>query len=126
MLTIRSTVAAVLLVCLLSCDLIEPEAAGRLQVSRDPPRLVLRNTGTQTIYFVAMERSTAAASFWGPCYEPEICPRIEPGKHRLLPYDSIRGYRPDADTAHVYWWHLVPHAGGGFRSDRVRVVEVPF
>ena len=41
-----------------------------------------------------------------------------------VPYGKIVGYTPAAREAIVYWWHLMPDGGSGFRPDSLRAVVV--
>ena len=123
----RPLLAGFLLALPASCTgLTDPGRESELRVTRDPPELLLTNAGSRPVYFTAYEETTAALTLWGPCDDPERCPRVAPGERRALSYGEVSGYRPGADVALVYWWHLEPEAGGGFRADSVRVESVRF
>ena len=123
----RSLLGAFLLACSAACAaLTEPDAAPSLQVSRRPAELVLTNATERPVYFAAFEEQTAAVTFWAPCDDPERCPHVAPGERKLIPYSAVSGYRPGAEVALVYWWHLVPKPGGGFRPDSTRVEAIRF
>lgn len=116
--------AVVVLVLAAGCNLAtDIFGDGELRVSRTGTSFQLRNTSDRAIYYFAIEEELAARTFWGPCDRPESCPRVPPRSRIELPYDSVAGFGPDAELALVYWWHLVPKAGGGHRADSVRVVR---
>lgn len=102
------------------------DGEGGLTVRATGSRLELANRGDATVYYQLFEANTAALSLWGACDHPsQPCPRVAAGRTAMVPYDSISGYKPGADSAIVYWWHLLPKAGGGYRVDEVRSRRVP-
>jgi hypothetical protein len=71
-----------------------------------------------------VERSTAALILWGPCDEPSRCAHVPANSSVELQHSVITGYETGSSEAIVYWWHLTPKAGGGFRPESVRSVVV--
>ena len=95
-----------------------------LQVDAIPPRLILANESSATVYVVVIERNSLAVVDWIPCIDPVMCPGIQPGADSIIRYDRITGYDSGEDEAVVYWWHLVPRSGGGYQPDEIRQVIV--
>jgi hypothetical protein len=93
-------------------------------VTRRAHALRLTNTTTEPVYWFAIESATAARVDWFGCYDPARCPSIPPGQTRRLPYDSIMGYSRGAEKVIIYWWHLVPDAQRGFRTEGMRSILV--
>jgi len=98
--------------------------AGGLAVQAVPPVLQLTNQSSAPIYSFAVERGAAAAINWAPCTDPARCAGLSPGATTALPYTQISFYTPAAHEAIVYWWHLIPATGTGFRPDSIRAVVV--
>jgi hypothetical protein len=97
---------------------------GRLAVQAVPPVLQLTNQSPAPVYFVAIERGATAKINWAPCTDPAQCAGLAPRATTALPYAQIGFYTPAAREANVYWWHLIPATGTGFRPDSIRVVVV--
>jgi hypothetical protein len=99
-----------------------PEDAGlRVEVDAPGRALTLANGDTATLYYQLFERRFAALVNWAPC-RPDImtCPAVAPNGRTRIPFDSIRGYGPDARDAIVYWWRLRRLPDGSARPDSVR------
>jgi hypothetical protein len=97
---------------------------GRLAVQATPPVLQLTNQSPAPVYSFATERGAAAKSNWAACTDPARCAGLAPGTTTALPYTQIASYTPAAREAIVYWWHLIPATGMGFRPDSIRAVVV--
>jgi hypothetical protein len=97
---------------------------GRLAVQAVPPVLQLTNQSLAPVYSFAVERGTAAAINWAPCTDRARCAGLAPGATTALPYTQIDFYTAAAREAIVYWWHLIPASGGGFRPDSIQGVVV--
>jgi hypothetical protein len=97
---------------------------GRLAVQAVPPVLQLTNQSGALAYWVAYERGATAKISWAPCTDPARCAGLAPGATTTLPYTQIGFYTPAAREATVYWWHLIPATGTGFRPDSIRAVVV--
>lgn len=120
----RTLILAIpLLAGAVACDLVTGPS-GRVRAFDEPPNVVVENHGDRTIYYFAIEQSTAARTLWGPCDDPETCDRVPPRGREEIPYETISGYSADAEIILVYWWHLVARAGGGFEADSVRYETV--
>ncbi len=96
-----------------------------LSVRSRPPFLDLTSRATGPIFFTALEREFLETALWGPCLDPEICPRLDAGGRTTLAYEEIDGYVPGKTEAVVYWWRLLPNPDGTFRADSVRALVVP-
>jgi hypothetical protein len=108
-----------------ACSLVTGANQDRLEVEARDSSIHLRNRGALPVYHAIFEREFAARVLWGPCERPAECPAVAPGAEVRIPYDSIAGYEPGKTEAIVYWWQLLPHPGGGFRVDELRVIVVP-
>jgi hypothetical protein len=97
---------------------------GPLRVRAVPPVLTLTNESPAVVYTMVIERNNLAVVDWIPCVDPVNCPGIRPGRDSTMPYSRITGYEPGEDEAIVYWWHLLPKAGGGFEVDEIRQVLI--
>jgi hypothetical protein len=73
---------------------------------------------------MVVERNSLAVVDWIPCVDPLACPGIRQGRDSTMLYSRITGYEAGEDEAIVYWWHLLPKAGGGFKVDEIRQVLV--
>ena len=98
--------------------------SAELRVDAVPPRLILSNEGSSPVYIMVVERNSLAVVDWVPCVNPLTCPGIRPGRDSIMLYSRITGYEAGEDEAIVYWWHLLPKAGGGFEVDEIRQVPV--
>jgi hypothetical protein len=96
----------------------------RLAVQAAPPVLLLTNQSPAPAYFLAMERGSLARANWAFCSDPTRCTALNPGVSTSLPYAQIGGYTQGAHEAVVFWWHLIPATGSGFRPDSIRAVVV--
>jgi hypothetical protein len=126
----RTALRALLLLFTLSatgCDLLlSPVFSGPLSVSPARNSFVMENRGERDIFYFAVEQHTAALINWGPCDRPADCPRVPARGRTTVPYDSIGGFGPEATTAIIYWWHLVPDGAGGHRPDEIRHLHADF
>jgi len=96
----------------------------RLAVQAAPPVLLLTNQSPAPVYYLAMNRASLAAANWAFCSDPTRCTGLNPGVSTSLPYAQIGGYTQGAREAVVFWWHLIPATGTGFRPDSIRAVVV--
>ncbi len=108
----------------LSCHSPTGVIGGQLAVSATPPIVQLANQSQTPVYFFAIESGLAARADWAPCTDPSHCLALPPMASTDLPYSDIAGYESGAQTAIVYWWHLVPGGATGFRPDSIRAVIV--
>ena len=115
-------IAALLLA--LSCDSPTGLIPGELAVRVTPPTLQLTNQTPAAVYFFAIDGKLAMVANWAPCTDPTSCLAIAPATSEDLPYSQIAGYEAGAQTAIVYWWHLVPEGATGFRPDSIRAAAV--
>ncbi len=97
---------------------------GRLAVQAVSPVLRLTNQSPAPVYWFAVERGVTARINWAPCTDPARCAGLAPWATTALPYTQVAEYTAAAREATVYWWHLIPATGGGFRPDSIRVVVV--
>jgi len=96
----------------------------RLAVQAAPPVLLLTNQSPAPVYYLAMNRASLAAANWAFCSDPTRCTGLNPGVSTSLPYAQIGGYTQGAREAVVFWWHLIPATGAGFRPDSIRALVV--
>lgn len=120
---ILRAIVVVLLPGLSACELLTLPSA-EIRAWGEPGAIVISNPGERPIYYFAIEQGTAALTLWGPCSDPARCDGVAPGARVELALESVPGYTREAETVLVYWWHLVPADGGGFRPDEIRVAEV--
>ena len=99
---------------------------GNLLARVTPPTVILTNQTSAPVYFFAIEGRLAIRANWGPCTDPSRCTAIAPAASADLPFDQIAGYDATAQTAIVYWWHLIPGGATGFHPDSVRAVGFQF
>ncbi len=84
--------------------------------------VVVTNRTDADIFYMVVERETALLIDWIGCNDPAApCPRVAPSSSTVVPYDQVTGW-PGSGQVIVYWWHLVPASGGGFRPDSMRAV----
>ena len=95
-----------------------------LQVRVMPPVLTLTNESPAIVYTTVIERNSLAVVDWIPCTNPLFCPGIAPGEAATILYSEITGFESGEEQAVVYWWHLVPRAGGGFQVDEIRQIMI--
>jgi ketosteroid isomerase-like protein len=103
-----------------------PRGAGELRVEPAKGGFRLVNPDTSEAFFIAFEQGTTALVNWRPCVDLAACRLVAARSERTLPFDSIPGYQPAADSAVVFWWRRRPQAGGGWVFDSVRTVTVGF
>lgn len=117
--------ALAFLLALTSCELITgPDSESQVTATAGESAVTIRNAGDRPIYYFAIEQSTAARTLWGPCDDPDACNSVPGGATRMVPFEEVAGYSPEAEVLLVYWWHLVPKPGGGFEPDSLRFEEV--
>jgi hypothetical protein len=109
---------------LAGCSPTEPIVGAGIRVNVAPGTLTLHNGSNQPAYHFVVERTTAALILWSPCDDPGRCANVPANSSAELSYSAITGYEAGSPEAIVYWWHLTPKAGGGFRPDSVRSVVV--
>jgi hypothetical protein len=97
---------------------------GTLQVENVRPLVRMTNRSSAPIYVFVVESRTLAVIDWLPCADPVRCPGIPAGRDSIIPYSAIAGYEPDAEEAVLYWWHLIPGEGSGFKPDSIRFVPL--
>ncbi len=97
---------------------------GTLMVLASPPNLVMTNQTATPIYSFIVDQRTLALVDWAPCLDPATCDPLAAGTTKTVPYDSILGYSAQTESVVVYWWHLVPNRGTGFRPDSLRAQVV--
>ena len=119
-----SVLLAVGLLLLPGCRSPSESPAGELAVTKRAHSLRLTNRTDEPVYWFAGEVSLLRRLDWITCSDPSVCESIEPGRTRVLAYDEILGDSADARTVVVFWWHLVPKEGGGFRPDGLHSVPV--
>ncbi len=84
--------------------------------------VVLTNRTDADVFYMVVEREMAVLIDWIGCTDPgSACPRVAPSSSTVVPYDQVFGW-PGSGQVIVYWWHLVPASGGGFRQDSMRAV----
>ena len=93
---------------------------GQVTIVKGGSRVRIANGREAPIFFFVVERETAAAINWAPCTNPDGCLRVDPGKIEMLQVTAIVGFRPDAEEAILYWWHLIPTEGDEFTVDEIR------
>ena len=120
----KATLGGTVLLVILGCTDPTGPIPGSLWVQAIPPALQLTNQSPAPVYSFVIESQTAALVNWAPCADPSRCSGLAPGGSLHLPYTDIAGYTPGARQAIVYWWHLVPSDGPGFRTDSIRAVMI--
>jgi len=109
---------ALVLAAVTAChDSTAPGEDTALRVSHDAATLTLGNRGDEPLYFAAYDRRTVTM-LQGPtvppfCSEPS-CPHVEPGARLEVPLTAVVGYDAETENVLVFWWRLVPRAGGGY------------
>jgi hypothetical protein len=124
----RSLLALVIAFLLVaSCGLLsEPHTEPEFTTRATPPELRLSNSGTKPVYYFLVESGLLTRMNWTPCTDPQHCPHVPPKGEVAVPYTSISGYSPEAKSAAVHWWYLVPTRDGAFAPDRIRSFHVDF
>jgi hypothetical protein len=110
----------------LACEDPADLTAGELAVRVTPPVVELTNHTPAPVYFFAIEGGLAIRANWAPCTDPSRCRAVAPAGSLDLAFSQIAGYHTDAETAIVYWWHLIPGGETGFRPDSIRAVGIRF
>ncbi len=86
------------------------EADGTLNVSVRAGTLVLENTTSALVGYVAMDSTMMMAALFPPGgLNP---PTLEPGSQTVLPFESITGYSAETTVASVLWWTYSPDPDG--------------
>ncbi len=117
----RTTFAAILLLAMAGCsDSTGPTVEDGVGLRLTPVGLEATNHRTATIYYITMERGTAAVVDWIPCTDPGTCPSVDAGERKTISYDDILGWDSEATEVLFYWWHLVPGSGDELRPDSIR------
>ena len=100
---------------------VPPNTPGlNVAVSREASGLRIANQTSRPIAFAVFEGEYAARMQFAPCIDlSPACVRLASGESTVVPYEQVGGYRSGARTAIVYWWHVVPVAGG-YRADEIR------
>ena len=93
---------------------------GQITVVKGGSLIRIANGREAPIFFFVVERQASAVINWDPCTNPETCPRVDPGEIEMLEVTAIAGFRPDAEEAILYWWHLIPTEGDEFAVDEIR------
>lgn len=86
--------------------------------------LIVQNLRSETIYYFAIDRETAALTLWGACEDPLTCRGIAARSERPVPASEIMGW-PESGEVILYWWELEPKGGGRFRPDEIRSLVIP-
>ncbi len=108
----------------LDCSGAGPEPGSReLRVEPAAGGFRLVNPDSSAAFFAAFEQQLTALVYWRPCTEPEGCRHVPAAGQLVLPFDSIPGYGPAADSATIFWWRRAPDVGG-VTFDSVRSVTV--
>jgi hypothetical protein len=101
-------------------DLAFSISPGQVTVAKGGSLVRIANGREAPIFFFVVERETAAVIDWDACRNPDACPRVDPGEIEMLQVTAIVGFRPDAEEAILYWWHLIPTEGDEFTVDEIR------
>jgi ketosteroid isomerase-like protein len=101
----------------------QPAPAGGLRVEPAVGGVRLVNRDSGETFFTAFEQATTALVNWRPCVDLASCRFVAARSERVLPYDSIPGYGPAADSAVVFWWRRRAR-NGGWAFDSVRSVTI--
>ncbi|MDN5204879.1 hypothetical protein QQ008_26040 [Fulvivirgaceae bacterium BMA10] len=102
----------IFLVCLLvflSCEK-NDISPGDLEVSSHDKVLKIHNRFESEIYYFVVERNTAALINWVPRVGKNS-PFVESGKTVEVNFESILGYKDDAEEAIVYYWIAIHQKG---------------
>lgn len=62
----------------------------------------LQNESESKIHYVLVEEETSA--LLDLHFDPEAWPAVTPGEIRVVPYEEITGYSPEATEVRVHWW----------------------
>ena len=102
----------------------EQPAPGELRVEPVAGGIHLSNPDSATAFFTVFEQGLTALVNWRPCVELAGCRHVPGRGDRRLPFDSIPGYSPAADSAVVFWCRRLPAPGGRWVADSVRSVTI--
>ena len=120
----RALIVAACLILAPACsDPTSPGAEGVGAEIRGEAMTVV-NLRSHAIYYFAVDGSDAPLILWGPCTDPDQCPRVEPRGSRAIPLDEIGFWEPTSTVALLYWWHLVPAGDGTLAPDSIRTLVV--
>lgn len=122
---ISSVALSIFVVALVACS--NPLAVGEdgVRVQARNSSVQIQNSRSEPVFFLMMERQFAATALWGPCTDPNECPRIEPSQALSVDRAEIGGVESDSEEAILFWWELVPAEDEGFEPDRVRSIVFP-
>lgn len=97
--------------------------SGGVTATRVAGGVRLSNGTDRPVAYVVWNRGWLAQ--FAPCLDPGPgCVRLAAGASVVVPDAEIGGYAPGAPEAIVYWWHVVPDAAGGYRTEEVHEVVV--
>ena len=105
----------------LGCSSSTEVAIGGVVANAEPGQIAITNRTGALVYTFVLGRNASALVDWIPCSDPATCAGLEVGGTRRVPNPSSLGTSPPETEALVYWWHLVPAPGGGFKPDSIRV-----
>jgi hypothetical protein len=121
----RNIVRVAVLACAIAaCS--EPTSVARserVRVALERWYLTIENRRDATIYFFAIDRGEAALIDWLACTDPPHCRAVRVRSTRIVPHDSIYGWKGKGEVL-VYWWELEPTGTGNFRPDSIRAFVV--
>ena len=112
-----------LVVALVGCSHPSAVEEDRVRVQARNAQVEIRNLRGEAIFFTLMESQFATVANWAPCSDPDVCPRVGPGRTVRVEQSEIAGIEEGGDEAILFWWELVPADGGGFEPDEVRATS---
>jgi len=80
-----------------------------LRIVAQSDTLRLENVSDEAVFYLVIERQTAALIDWAPCVRSS-CPSLAPRAQTTVPYSTIGGDAPGRTEAIVWWWRAVPGA----------------
>ena len=107
-LVVRSLVQVVVVIGLTTACRSPVSVDGTVTASIVGSTLRIDNSSSVPIYYLPVERETAAAINWSPCVEGPHCRVIAAASGTTIPLTEVSGFGATSAEVLVYWWRRVP------------------
>ena len=85
----------------------------------DSKGLIIRNNTAAELFYVAVERNTAAAILLAHGCSPSSEQTLLPRKTITIPYSGVYGWESGSSEVLVYWWFCRPTIEGELVPDEI-------
>lgn len=88
--------------------------------------LELVNTGSQPVYYFAVDKNSLTYIRWAPCLEPQTCQGVQQRSTLRIPLSEVALYGKGDTEIVIYHWRLVPgESHTGYVTDSMRTITLP-